>query len=218
MPRRRNPERVTKQVTAQTLCVGLVLVPAFPRDAHLQRQPWVVRARLDGAPPDGLAVEVGDKSAGRRRPRVAALGLSAEPVSEFLGADGGPGLAGPHLEPLALAPVRISARAEDRLDVLPARLVGGDDRELGRRWSGAHAGNRSRRQGQVSGRAPRGRVPHDAKEATWQTCCSSTMLKVRPQGSTHSPKTCDRRVTRSTPRSLRRPYVRLDRRGPRVRR
>ena len=53
--------------------------------------------------------------------------------------------------------------------------------------------------GQVSRRAPRGRVPHDAKEATWQTCCSSTMHRVRPQGSTHSPTTCDRRVTRSTP-------------------
>ena len=48
--------------------VGLVLGAALPRDAGLEQQARIGGARLDRAPADGLAVEVGDEAARRRPP------------------------------------------------------------------------------------------------------------------------------------------------------
>src|SRR5687768_12607956 len=45
--------------------VGLVLRSALPRDAEDTQKALVRRARLDGAPADGLAVEIGDQAARR---------------------------------------------------------------------------------------------------------------------------------------------------------
>ncbi len=111
--------------------VGLVLRSPLPGDAGLEQQARVGGARLDRAPADGLAVEVGDEAARRARLRVTTVGLRTEPEGQLLGADRGPGLPGLHLVPLAVAPGRIAARAEDGLEILPARLVGGDDRDPG---------------------------------------------------------------------------------------
>ena len=107
--------------------VGLVLVSAFPGDTGLEQQPRVRRARLHRAPADRLAVEVGDEAARRLGIRVATLGLRAEPERQLLPADRGPRLPRLHLVALALAAGRIAARAEHGLDVVPARLVGGND-------------------------------------------------------------------------------------------
>ena len=133
MPRRRNPARVAKQVTAQTL-VGLVLRAPVPGDAGLSSR-RIGRARLDRAPADGLAIEVGDEAA--RRARSGARSGSAcgagppthrpAPSTRLLR---------PHLEPLALAIGRVAAHAEDGLEILPARLVGRDDRDRRRRRVG----------------------------------------------------------------------------------
>jgi hypothetical protein len=87
---------------------------------------------FDSAPAHRLAVEEGDQAARRIRPRVAAVGLLPEAEGELVGPDRRPRLAGLHLEPLAPASGRIAARAEDGLDVVPARLVGGNDREFRR--------------------------------------------------------------------------------------
>ncbi len=62
---------------------------------------------------------------------VTAVRLLAKPEGELLGANRRPRLTGLHLEPLALASGRISAHAEHGLEILPARLVGRDDRDLG---------------------------------------------------------------------------------------
>ena len=111
--------------------VGLVLRPPLPRHAGLEQQARVGRARLDRAPAGGLAVEVGDEAARRARPGMAAVGLRAQPERELVGAHRGPRLARSHLVALAPAPGRIAARAEDGLQVLPARLVRRDDRDPG---------------------------------------------------------------------------------------
>ena len=108
--------------------VGLVLVSAFPGDAGLEQQPRVGSERLDRAPADRLAVEVGDEAARRPGIRVVTLDLRAEPEAQLLAADRGPRLPRLHLVALALAAGGGSPRrAEHGLDVLPARLVGGDD-------------------------------------------------------------------------------------------
>src|SRR5262249_52978325 len=83
--------------------------------------------RLDRAPADGLAVEVRDQSAGRLGAGMAALGLRAQPVGALLHREVVEGLAPVQLEALALASGRRPALAEDRLQVLPARLVRRDD-------------------------------------------------------------------------------------------
>src|SRR3990172_3497929 len=90
--------------------VGLVLRSARPGDAGLEQQARVAGARLDRAPADGLAVEVGDEAARRARLRVTTVGLRAEPEGQLLGANRGPRLPGLHLVPLALASVLIAAR------------------------------------------------------------------------------------------------------------
>jgi hypothetical protein len=58
---------------------------------------------------------------------MPTVGLFAEPEGELLGANRGPRLLRPQLEPLALASVRIAARAKHGLEILPACLVGGHD-------------------------------------------------------------------------------------------
>jgi hypothetical protein len=58
---------------------------AVPRDAVDAQQAWVSGARLDRAPADGLAVQVGDEAARRPRLRLARVGLRAEPEGAFLG-------------------------------------------------------------------------------------------------------------------------------------
>src|SRR5262245_37539146 len=63
---------------------------------------------------------------------MATVGLRAETERELLRADRPPRLSAVHLEPLALAAVRVATLAEDGLKVLPARLVGGHDRDRGR--------------------------------------------------------------------------------------
>jgi hypothetical protein len=113
--------------------VGLVLGSALPGDTGLEQQTRIGGARLDGAPADGLAVEIGDEAARRARVRVTTVCLRAEPEGQLLGADRGPGLSGLHLVPLAAAPGRVATRAEHGPEILPARLVGGDDCDRGRR-------------------------------------------------------------------------------------
>src|SRR5207249_9840345 len=79
--------------------VALVFRSAVPGDAGLEQQARVGGARLDRAPGDGLAVEVGDEAARRARVRVTTVGLRAEPEPHLLSADRGPRLPGPHLVP-----------------------------------------------------------------------------------------------------------------------
>jgi hypothetical protein len=104
-----------------------VLRPALPRHAVVARQVDVGGARFDGAPADRLTVEVGDQT---RRPtgvRVAGIDLLPKPLSAFLDRKPGEGLSRPQLVALALAPGGSAAPAEDRLKVVPARLVGRHD-------------------------------------------------------------------------------------------
>ena len=136
-PRLRKPARVNKQVTAQTLASAL----SSARPSHgtrKLRQARVGGARLDRAPADGLAVDVRDQAAGRVRLRVAAVGLLAQPVGALLDGKRAKGLARPQLVALALAP-GAAARAEDRLQVRAARLVGGHDADRGSRCRHARA-------------------------------------------------------------------------------
>jgi hypothetical protein len=60
--------------------VGLVLRSIRPGDATVAQQARVVAARLDRAPADGLAFEVGDEAARRVRLRVPGVGLVVTPV------------------------------------------------------------------------------------------------------------------------------------------
>src|SRR5262245_29393725 len=107
--------------------VGLVFVAALPGDPEDAREAGVGRARLDRAPADGLAVEVCHEAAGRARLGVAAVGLLAQPAGAFLAGKRSEGLARRELVTLALASGRRAARTEDRLQVVPARHVGGHD-------------------------------------------------------------------------------------------
>ena len=111
--------------------VGLVLRSPIPGDAAVAQQPRVGVARLDRAPSDGLAVEVGDETTRRVRLRVAAVGLRAKSVRAFLGGERGPRLLRLHLVPLAVAPGRIATRAEDGLEILPGHFVRGHDGDRG---------------------------------------------------------------------------------------
>jgi RTX calcium-binding nonapeptide repeat (4 copies) len=61
---------------------------------------------------------------------MTTVGLRPEPEGQLLGTNGGPRLPWPHLVPLAVAAGRSTARAEDGLEILPARLVGRDDRAV----------------------------------------------------------------------------------------
>jgi len=67
--------------------VGLVLGPALPWDAEDAQQALVRRARLERAPADGLAIEVGDQAAGGGRPRPAAVRLCAQAERAFFGGE-----------------------------------------------------------------------------------------------------------------------------------
>ena len=62
---------------------------------------------------------------------MPALGLGTETMGAVLDRDLRERLLRLQLVPLALADERVAATAEDRLEILPARLVGGDDAELG---------------------------------------------------------------------------------------
>jgi len=111
--------------------VGPGLIAALPRDAIVADQALVVAARLDRAPAHRLPVEVGDETAGGLRLRLAGIGLLTEPIGAFFGGKPDEILLPAQLEPLALASRRRAGRAEDRLQVIPARLVGGYDGDRG---------------------------------------------------------------------------------------
>ena len=117
--------------------VGLVLVPALPRNAVVADKADVGSPRLDRAPADRLAVEQGDEPARRLGLRVAAEGLLAEWTRAFLDRELGERLLRPELVPLTLAVGRGASRAEHRLERLAGRVVRGNDGEpVVRRWSG----------------------------------------------------------------------------------
>ena len=106
----------------------------------LPRQVPVRGPRLDRAPADRFAVEVGEEAARRRRAREAAVGLGPQALLSDRDRRLAPRIRS-ELEALALAGRRVAAHAEDGLDVLPARLVGRHDREVGGREVGrAQAG------------------------------------------------------------------------------
>ena len=117
--------------------IGLVLRsarPGNPAEAH------VGRTRLDRAPAHGLAVEVRDEAARRVCGGLTAPGLFTQPVGAFLDRRGiAVPLRAPDLEALAPAARVVAARAEDSPEILPARLVGRDDRDLGRHRRVGHA-------------------------------------------------------------------------------
>jgi hypothetical protein len=75
---------------------------------------------------------------------MATVGLLAQPVGAYFGGKRGKGLSRPQFVPLALAPGRLAARTEDRLQVFPARLVGGHDGDRGFRCRHAHEANADR--------------------------------------------------------------------------
>src|SRR5262249_54996720 len=97
--------------------VGLVLVATLPRHAKDARPALVVAARLDGAPPGGLAVEIGDQPARAPRGRVTAFRLLVQALDALLDRERAEGLARRQLVALAPAARRRAARAEDRLQV-----------------------------------------------------------------------------------------------------
>src|SRR5918995_511243 len=117
--------------------VGLVLGATLPGDAVGAHQARVAGAWFDRTPADRLAVEVRDETARGAGLRMAAVGLLTQPVGAFLVGKGGEELPRPQLVPLALAPGRLAPCAEDRLQVFPARLVGGHDGD--RRFRCRHA-------------------------------------------------------------------------------
>src|SRR4051794_25561758 len=114
--------------------VVLVLVPALPRHAERADQADVGAAGLHRAPAGRLAVDVGDEAARRRRPGCAAARLLAQPVRALLDREGAKRLPRPQLVALALTERRRAARAEDGLQVVAARLVGGHDRDARELW------------------------------------------------------------------------------------
>src|SRR3954471_21837137 len=79
------------------------------------------------------------ESARRARARLTTARLVAQPAGAFRGGERRPRRPGTHLVPLAPAPSRIAARAEDGLEILPKRFVGRDDRDLRRRRRLVHA-------------------------------------------------------------------------------
>ena len=110
--------------------VLLVLAALLPGDAG-GRHRRVCGPRLDRAPADRLAVEVGDQAARDRRAREVAVRLGAEAFATRRRRSAQPPRVRPDLEALALAGRRVAARAEDREQVLPGGLVRGHDRVLG---------------------------------------------------------------------------------------
>ena len=131
MRRRRNPARVKTQVTAQT--VSSVLSSSRPSHGNLvDAQETLVRGpRLDGAPADGLAVEVRDEAAGRVGVGMLRSSSAAEPERTLLGgsrlnASFGCSLYRWHWQ--IAAPPRAPKHG---LEVLPSRLIRGDDRDPG---------------------------------------------------------------------------------------
>ena len=113
-----------------------VLGATLPGDPVHPQQPGVRRSRLDGAPADGAS------PAYATRPLVilavlestsAAAGLAAQPVGPVLGGHRAERLAACQLVPLAPAPLTGAARAEHRPQVVPRRVVCGDDPERARR-------------------------------------------------------------------------------------
>ena len=130
MSRRRNPTRVKMQVTAQTPS-SVLSSAALPGDAFVaQEAPYAVRGSTAHQP-------TGSSSRYATSPLVVAtrdarVGLRAQPSGAFPDRKLRKGLPRPQLVPLALAPGRLPAGAEDRLEVIPTRFVGErsrDDRE-----------------------------------------------------------------------------------------
>src|SRR5918994_6339161 len=119
--------------------VFLVFVAPFPRRPVHAEERRIRRSRLDGAPADGLAVEIGDEAACRLRLRVAAVGLLPQAEGAFLRGKLRERLLRLQLVTLALTVGRRPACAEDRLKILEARLVRREDRE-----ARSHASARSR--------------------------------------------------------------------------
>src|SRR5688572_13059677 len=107
--------------------VVLVLTP-LPQRETLARQTRVGCARLDRAPPDGLAGQVPDEAAGRLRRGIPTRRLRTQAESADFDGRVGPRVV-PDLEHLALAVGCVTARAEDGLQVLPRCFVGGHDHE-----------------------------------------------------------------------------------------
>ena len=117
----------------------VVLVLVAPRPRHPQRaQLRVGDAGFDGDPTDRL-VPRGRRPGRSCAPPPAAAG-GARPVHGQAFLEGGvpPQPAG-DLQALALAVVRVVGRAEDRHQVLPGGLVGGDDPQLVGRDGFRHA-------------------------------------------------------------------------------
>jgi hypothetical protein len=113
--------------------VVLVLGSALPGHTSLQQQPRVGGAGLDRTPTDRLVFEVGDQTRCGARLGMTRVGLGAQPESQLIPADRRPGLPRLHLVSLALARVRSAAGAEHGLEIVPALLVGWNDRDIGRR-------------------------------------------------------------------------------------
>ena len=67
--------------------IGLVLAPAVPRDAEDASQTGVVGARLDPAPADGLAIEIGDQARRRLRLGMPGVRLLTQPEGALLGGE-----------------------------------------------------------------------------------------------------------------------------------
>jgi len=108
--------------------VGLVFRSVRPGNAGVQ-QAHVGGARLDRAPAGWLPIEVGDEAAGYVRLGLTAGGLLAQPVGAFFVVHRAP-LGVSDLETLAVAMGPMApGRAEDKVQVLPGRLVGGNDRD-----------------------------------------------------------------------------------------
>jgi hypothetical protein len=116
--------------------VVLVLVAPGPRNP-LGAQLRVRHAWLDRDPAHRLVVEVADEAAGVHGVRLPAGGAGAVHGQPLLQRGVAPKPAA-DLEPLALAVEWVVGSAEDRLQVLPAGVVGGNDSQLAGRDRAGH--------------------------------------------------------------------------------
>lgn len=122
-PRRRNPARANRQVTAQT-----------PRSARSSARPPMgpgccgpdrrapSAARLRTSRPDDR--DERDEASRGAGVRMAAVGLFTEPVGALLDRERRGGFSLPQLVPLALASPARTTGPEDRLQVIAAGFVG----------------------------------------------------------------------------------------------
>ena len=124
--------------------VGLVLAASpQPWNAVVAQQARVGGARLDGAPADRFAVEVGHEATGGVRAGVPTVRLLPQPKGALLDRKRGEGLPRRQLVPLALTPEPRASRPEHRLQVVATGFVCRYDRHLS--ISVGHAASMQRR-------------------------------------------------------------------------